>query len=97
MVPNPERIEALLQRIEQAHACRAIHLQTVLVERTADGEILWSGEVEIFQVEGHPKARTAYGWGMRGTDGTTDWVTILGLTPTVDANKAVQAYLMSEP
>ena len=97
MVPNPERIQALTHRIEEAHAVRATHLQTVLVERTEKGKVLWSGEVEIFQVEGHPKAKTAYGWGMEGTGEAIEWVTILGLTPTVDANKAVQAYLMSEP
>ena len=95
---NPdERIQNLQQKIWESHNCEAIHIQTVSVEETADGKILWTGEVDIFEVKGHPKAKTAYGWEMRGQDREVEWITILGLTPTIDAHKAVRAYLMSGP
>jgi hypothetical protein len=95
---NPdERILILQQKIWESHNCETVHIQTVSVEETADGKVLWAGEVEIFEVKGHPKAKTAYGWEARKGDQEVEWITILGLTPTIDARKAVQAYLMSGP
>jgi|SRR5665213_1696479 len=86
-------IEALKQTIHESHDCTVTHLQSVWVEETDRGETLWTGQVEIFEVQGHAKAKIAYGWWQENSE--TGLVTILALTPTLDARKAVQAYRMS--
>jgi hypothetical protein len=86
-------IEALKQSICENHHCEAIYIQSVLVEETDQDKILWTGQVELFEVRGHEKAKIAYGWWQE--DSETGLVTILALTPTMEARKAVQAYLMS--
>ncbi len=97
MDPIKNRIQTLQQKIQLSHDCEAIHIQTVSVEKEVRGEVVWAGQVEIFEVKGYPDAKTAYGWEMTDQNEHVEWVTILGLTPTIDANKAVQAYLMSGP
>ena len=95
MVLRPKNlIEALKQTIHESHDCIVTHLQSVWVEETDRDEILWTGQVEIFEVQGHAKAKIAYGWWQ--DDSETGLVTILALTPTLDARKAVQAYRMSQ-
>jgi hypothetical protein len=94
MVQHPDNlIEALKQIIYENHNCAAIHLQSVQIEEFDGDKVLWTGQVEVFKVEGHTKAKIAYGWWQE--DSETGLVTILALTATLDARKAVQAYLMS--
>jgi hypothetical protein len=94
MVPRPDDlIEALKQSIHGSHNCTVTHIQSVWVEETDGDEILWTGHVEIFEVHGYAKAKIAYGWWQENSE--TGLVTILALTPTLDARKAVQAYRMS--
>jgi hypothetical protein len=87
-------IEALKQSIAENHACTAVYIQSVMVEEAHQGEILWTGQIEIFEIQGHAKAKVAYGWWQENTE--EGLVTILALTPTMDARKAVQAYLMNQ-
>jgi hypothetical protein len=87
-------IEALQQSIYDNHACEAIYIQSVLVEERDANDKLWTGQVELFKIQGHAKAQMAYGWCQE--DSETGLVTILALTPTMEARKAVQAYLMSQ-
>jgi len=88
MAQRPDNlIEALKQSITENHDCSAVHLQSVLVEETV--------QVEVFAVQGHAKAKTAYGWWHESSE-TGGLVTILALTSTQDARKAVQAWRMSQ-
>jgi len=95
MAQRPDNlIEALKQSIYENHACTAIYIQSVLVEETDNSKTLWTGQIEIFEIQGHEKAKIAYGWWQENS--SIELVTILALTPTMDARKAVQAYLMSQ-
>lgn len=94
MVQRPDNlIEALKQIIHENHNCAAIHLQSIQIDELDRAKNLWTCQVEIFEVRGHAKAKIAYGWWQENSE--TGLVTILALTPTLDARKAVQAYLMS--
>jgi hypothetical protein len=94
MAQRPDNlIEALKQVICENHDCSVSHRQSVWIEESDEGKTLWTGQVEIFEVQGHAKAKTAYGWWQE--DSGIGLVTILALTPTLDARKAVHAYLMS--
>jgi hypothetical protein len=95
MTKRPDNlIESLKQSIYEHHNCEAIYIQSVLVEEISQDKTLWTGQVELFEIRGHEKAKIAYGWWQE--DSETGLVTILALTPTMEARKAVQAYLMSQ-
>lgn len=62
------------------------------------GETLWQGEVEVFDIRGHPKAKRAYAWGhVTGEeDQARNYVTVLELPPVVSPETAVKVAVASE-
>jgi len=94
-MPNrpADLIEALKLRISENHNCVPTHFRSIYVEETQGEQILWKGYVEVFTLESHPDAQVAYGWWEEEAE--VNLVTMLALTPTADARKAVQAYLIS--
>ena len=45
------------------HRCKATHKETVYVEeKTVEGDIVWEGDVETFDLTGHEEARACYAW-----------------------------------
>jgi hypothetical protein len=68
----------------------------VQVHEVFNGKTLWQGNVEVFELTGHPKAKRCYGW----THGDPEqFMTILKLPPVTDAQSAVKvgvAYLIKK-
>ena len=46
------------------HGVDASYVETVPVVEEFQGETVWQGEVEVFDIRGHPKATRGYGWDM---------------------------------
>jgi hypothetical protein len=67
----------------------------VLVHETFQGKTVWSGEVEVFRVRGHPQATHAYAWTYQDDDGTLQHVAVLGVPPINSAQDAVKAAVMA--
>lgn len=85
-------IEALEAALREGHGCGASHAGTQGVVETFRGRTVWAGEVEVFQLIGHPAATLAYGW----RDGETGrLVTVLGVPPVDSALSAVRAWIAS--
>jgi len=84
--------------LEHLHKCAAIHCAKVPVREVFRGQTLWEGDVEVFDLSGHPKAKRAYGWSH--ADGKDDLdekiVTVLGLPPVDSAQTAVKVAIVSE-
>jgi hypothetical protein len=65
--------------ISQLHNCGATYVKTVSVHEVLRGETVWQGDVEMFDLTGHPKAKRAYAWGhldgamMSGRDSLPCW------------------------
>ena len=59
---DPAGIPALQDVIRQLHGCEAIHVTTVPLHETHEGKTVWEGDVEVFQLVGHPTATRAYAW-----------------------------------
>ena len=91
-------IKRLVAVIKHLHGCEAKHFGTVPVHEVFRGQTVWQGDVQIFALTGHPKAKTAYGWSHR--DGPQDkderFVTVLGLPPVVSPETAVKAAVATE-
>src|SRR5579859_6013227 len=63
MLVRGDYLGALEAAIVVRHKCYPLHKETVYVEeKTSDGESVWEGEVEEFELTGHKKATTCYAW-----------------------------------
>jgi hypothetical protein len=84
--------------ISQLHNCGATYSMTVPVHEVFRGQTVWDGEVEVFDLIGHPKAKRAYAWSHR--EGPNDegerFVTVLEIPPAISPVTAVRASIMSD-
>ena len=88
--------EQLLQAsIQLKHNCKAAHVETVSVDEIFHGEHLWAGQVEIFELKGHPTARRCYAWAERMDDIGVRYITVLHKGLVISAGSAVKAWLVS--
>lgn len=79
------------------HGCEATYVETVPVVEEFQGQRIWQGDVEVFDLKGHPKATRGYGWGYTTTDeGGRRYFTVLELPPVDSPQTAVKAAIMSE-
>lgn len=61
-------------------------------------QTVWQGQVEVFDLTGHPKAKRCYAWSHR--EGKNDegerFVAVLEIPPVGSARTAVQASIMAD-
>jgi hypothetical protein len=88
-------IAELQKAIRQLHGCEADHFETVPITETFQGRTIWQGEVEVFNLRGHPKASRAYAWSHE-TDKGKRYVAVLELPPVDSAQTAVRAAIIDE-
>jgi hypothetical protein len=88
------RLEYIKRAIEQAAGCKAVHADTEAVVEVFRGQVMWEGTVEIFNLEGHPKAKRAYGWGT-GEGKDAKYTAVLEIPPVVSSNTAVRASVVA--
>lgn len=88
-------IEFLADAIHKLHGCAATYVETVPVEERFQGQMVWQGKVEVFELAGHPKAAFCYAWGFENDSGEMKAVTVLALPPIDSALRAVQAFIAS--
>jgi hypothetical protein len=88
-------IEFLADAIQKLHGCAATYIQTVPVLERFEGQTVWQGKVEVFELTGHPKATFCYAWGFEDDSGEMKAVTVLALPPIKTALNAVQAFIAS--
>ena len=91
MPQQSDYFDSLEAAIAIGHQCQAVHRATVFVhERTEYGLTIWKGNVEVFDLKAHPKAKICYAW--KHTEGNRSKIfTILGNTLVDSAQTAVQA------
>ncbi len=60
-MPDPS-LDDLRQAIHRLPGYDSRHAEAVRVTETWQGETLWDGTVEVFDLVGHPTAKRAYAW-----------------------------------
>jgi len=60
-----EYLDRLQVALQHLHKCGAVYVKTVPVHEVFQGQTVWQGEVEVFDISGHPKTQRAYGWSHR--------------------------------
>lgn len=86
-----DHLDVLAGAILKKHKCTPTHKETVFVrEKTREDEMVWEGQVEVFDLTGHTEAQTCYAW--RHTDSAgTKIFTVLGSQIVNSAQRAIQA------
>ena len=91
---NQDYIARLKLAIQEMHQCEATYRRTVSVHETFHNETLWKGNVEIFWLTGHPRAKRCFAWTRSTADGKEDGIEIiLEVPPVIGAATAVRMAL----
>jgi hypothetical protein len=82
----------------QLHNCSATWRESVHVREVFRGKTLLDGDVEVFDLTGHPKAKRAYGWSHPdgGDNKTERFVAVLEIPPVVSPQTAVKISIYSD-
>jgi hypothetical protein len=93
-----EYLERVKLAVEHLHNCRAIHPSTVPVHEVFRGKTVWHGDVEVFDLTGHSKAKRAYGWSHKeGRDDTGErFLAVLEIPPVESAVTAVRFQIVKD-
>lgn len=89
----PEK--TLSEIIEHLHGVKATWIESVPVREVFNKLVAWEGEVEVFALDGHPKAKKCYAWQYRDKD-ETKTVTVLEIPPVDSPQTAVQVAIANE-
>ena len=83
--------------IENLHNCKASHIENVAVIERFGGKAVWEGIVQVFQLEGHPKADRCYAWSspIEGSE-KRRYYSVLHIPPVDSPEKAVRASIIQD-
>jgi hypothetical protein len=84
--------------VSQLHNCGATWRETMPVHEVFRGETVWQGDVEVFDLTNHPKAKRAYAWShLDGkNDERTRFVAVLEIPPVESAETAVRVQIVKD-
>ena len=91
-------IAELRDVIHRLHGGKASHVESVPVKESFQGQTVWDGVVEVFDLTGHPKANRIYAWSHDTDDPANPkhYVTVLHIPPVVSPQTAVKAAIVQE-
>jgi hypothetical protein len=92
-------LDRLKSAIEDLHKCSACYLRTQLVEETVRGKTVWVGDVEVFALTRHPKAKICYAWSShkrKDDQGKERIFAMLEIPPVNSPQTAVRASIVSD-
>ena len=87
MANKNEYLDRLKLTIEHLHKCGATWRKTVPVHEVYRGQTAWQGDVEVFDLHNHPKAKRCYGWSHSEPE---EFISILELPPVGSPESAVK-------
>ena len=91
-------IQKLQKAIRDLHGVESEHVESVPVKEVFQGQTVWEGVVEVFQLKGHPTAPKAYAWAHSTDDPNNPMrhVTVLHVAPVISPILAVRASIVQE-
>ena len=93
---NRQQYLAHLQKaIKSLYGADSKHVETVAVMETFEGKTVWEGDVEVFDLTNHPKAKRAYAWAYDVVTGSRT-LAVLELPPVISPLTAVRAAIMAD-
>ena len=94
---NKADMDQLKRAVESQHGGIAALVQSVPIYETFNGQTVWEGVVEVFDLEGNPKATCAYAWSSP-IEGSSKrrYYAVLHLGGIRSAQDAVRAAIVAE-
>lgn len=91
-------LQRLTDSIRCLYKCEAKHVATTPVKEEFRGETVFDGEVEVFELLGHPIAKRVYAWGYENPEAPSklEVTTVLALPPVTSELAAVRAAIAAE-
>jgi len=85
-------LKELQDVIRRLHGVESKHVESVPVKETFQGQTVWEGDVEVFDLADHPKASRVYAWSHEtdDPDNPRQHITVLQIPPAITPLKAVQ-------
>jgi hypothetical protein len=83
-------LDEIKHAIRKLHGCESAHVHTVPVAEVFKGRVIWSGDVEVFTLSGHAKAKRVYAWGYPKDSGGWEITTALEIPPVDSPKTAVK-------
>ena len=84
-------LDAITDVIRHLHGCDSRWVESVPVTEKFNGEIVWQGDVQVFELVGHKMAKRAYAWSHATASERRRFFAVLQLGPVTDAIMAVRA------
>lgn len=93
---NFSEMKNLTEMVEHANDCKAKHLKSIFVQEEFRGKVAWEGYVELFELEGNPKAKRCYAWEyLMHDEKTRQFISVLEISPVESASTAVLSAIAS--
>lgn len=91
-------IPALQDAIRNLHGCESVFVEAVPITETWQGETVWDGSVQVFDLTDHPEATRCYAWSHYTDDDTERrrFVAVLHKPPVDSPRAAVRAAIASD-
>lgn len=98
MANKSDYLARLQLAVSQLHDCGAVWRESVPVHEVFRGQTVWRGEVEVFDLNSHPKAKRAFAWSHpAGKDDKDErFVAVLEIPPVESAVAAVRASIVAD-
>lgn len=96
---TPEEISPymLAQAIRDLHGCTAVWKESIPVTEVFQGETVWEGTVQVFDLVDHPTASRCYAWSYLVDDsGKRKFFAVLHQGPVDSPQAAVRAAIVAE-
>lgn len=81
--------------IRAVHGCDSAHVETTKVTELWEGQLVWTGDVEVFDLVAHPLAQQAFAWSYKADNGRIQSVAVLKVPPIETPSDAVRAAIAS--
>ena len=89
-------IPALQAAIRDRCGCESTWVESVAVREVHEGLVVFEGDVEVFDLTGHPKTTRAYAWGYDAVGTHRRYEVVLGIPPVDDAVTAGRVAILTD-
>lgn len=91
-------IEELQDAIRHLYHSEAVYVETVPVKEVFQDQVVWDGDVEVFDLSDSPEATRVYAWAHDTdiADQPRRTVTVLHIPPVTSPEKAVKAAIVRD-
>jgi hypothetical protein len=94
-----DHVARLQDAIRRLNGCRSEHIETITVSESFVSfrkNTVWQGEVAVFEIYGHPKAKRAYAWSHTLPNEEIRHIVVLEVPPVNSPQTAVQAAIAAQ-